>query len=441
MSSGGALQLDQDRRNASARDRRAWRTQPRSPSAGGLPSAGGPGEGILLSGATGFLGMELLARFLERGDRRVYALVRAASEQEAGARVEAALRLLFGAGHPYSGCVIAVRGDLTRAGLGMRERRRDWLAARVGEIVHAGASVSFADRLGAARAVNLGGTLRMLEFADHCQERAGLRRFTYVSTAYVAGDQAGCFSEDELDVGQGFRNAYEHSKYEAEQLVRGWRSQLPVTIVRPSIIVGERASGWTCSFNVLYWPLRAFSRGAYVAVPGRADAPVDVVPVDYVADALIALSQAPEAAGATFHLTAGRHASCVGELVELASGYFGRPAPRLIEPRMYRRVIHPLLLRAARDEHHRRALRRSELFFPYFAANPRYDERRTRAVLHGSGIEPSPLRDYFDRLVEFALAADWGRSRPSRPGVPVPRWSARRTARRPPVANQPVPAG
>ena len=90
-------------------------------------------------------------------------------------------------------------------------------------------------------------------------------------------------------------------------------------MLRPSIIVGERESGWTASFNVLYWPLRAFSRGAYAALPARGDAPVDVVPVDYVADAIFALSQAPEAEGATFHLTAGAHASSVGELVELAA--------------------------------------------------------------------------------------------------------------------------
>ncbi len=433
MSSSGARQLD--RREALARERRGWRAQRR------VPAAGGSGEGILLSGATGFLGMELLARFLEHGDRRVYALVRAASEQEASARVQGTLRLLFGGRHPYSERVIPVRGDLTRPGLGMRERRRDWLAARVGEIIHCGASVSFSDGLGAARAVNLNGTQRMLELAGHCRARAGLRRFTYVSTAYVAGDRDGCFSEDELDVGQDFRNAYERSKFEAEQLVRSWRKRLPLTVVRPSIIVGERASGWTCSFNVLYWPLRAFSRGAYVAVPGRADAPVDVVSVDYVADAVIALSRAPEAEGATFHLTAGRHTSSVRELIELASGYFGRPAPRLIEPRVYRRLVHPLLLRAARDERHRRALRRSELFFPYFAANVHYDERRTRAVLHASGIEPSPLRDYFDRVVEFALAADWGRRRVSRPGAPVPPWSARQARRAPPITDRLVLAG
>ena len=78
---------------------------------------------------------------------------------------------------------------------------------------------------------------------------------------------------------------------------------------------------------------------------------MDVVPVDYVADATFALSQAPEAEGATFHLTAGADASSVGELVELASAFFKRPAPRLIDPRLYRRVRAP----AARTQRPRRA--------------------------------------------------------------------------------------
>jgi long-chain acyl-CoA synthetase len=170
----------------------------------------------------------------------------------------------------------------------------------------------------------------VLEFAERCHARSGLRRLSYISTAYVAGEHAGRFNEDDLDVGQHFRNAYEQSKFEAERLAAG--AQLPVTVLRPSIIVGERDSGWTASFNVLYWPLRAFSRGAYVALPARRDAPVDVVPVDYVADAIFALSQTPEAEGAAYHLTAGSNATSVGELVELAAAYFRRPAPRLIPP-------------------------------------------------------------------------------------------------------------
>jgi long-chain acyl-CoA synthetase len=250
----------------------------------------------------------------------------------------------------------------------------------------------------------------VLELAERCQQRgAGLRRFSYISTAYVAGQHRGCFSEDDLERGQRFRNTYEQSKFEAERMVAERRGRLPVTVLRPSIVVGARDSGWTASFNVLYWPLRVFARGGYAALPARGEATVDVVPVDYVADATFALSQAPEAEGTTFHLTAGADASSVGELVELASDFFKRPAPRLVDPLLYRRVLHPLLVRGARDERRRRSLRRTETFFPYFDMNVRYDDRRARVALRASGIEPAPLRTYFDRLVEFALAADWGR--------------------------------
>jgi long-chain acyl-CoA synthetase len=301
--------------------------------------------------------------------------------------------------------------------------------------------VSFAASLEDSRAINVQGTRRMLELARHCQTRGGLRRFTYVSTAYVAGEHSGCFSEDELDVGQRFRNPYERSKFEAEHLLVQAREDLSVTVARPSIIVGERQSGWTNSFNVLYWPLRVFSRGAYLAVPARGCSPVDVVPVDYVADAIFALSQAPEAVGGTFHLTAGRHASSVAELVGLASSFFERPAPKLIEPALYRRVVHPVLVRAARDQRSRRALQRSEVFFPYFAARVRYDDRRARALLHPTGIEPSPLRDYFDRLVEFALLAAWGARPIPRSGGVVELSSVRRARRRTRARGRLVLAG
>jgi thioester reductase-like protein len=368
---------------------------------------------VLLTGATGFLGMELLVRYLERTDRRVHLLVRGADDRETAARVRHTLRCLFGAAHPYAERVVAVRGDLTRPGLGLGSRR-DALAEEVSEIVHGAASVSFERRLEDSRAINVEGTRRVLELAQHCAARGGLRRLSHISTAYVAGEHRGCFSEDDLDVGQRFHNAYEQSKFEAERLVAHARGRLPITVLRPSIVVGERASGWTASFNVLYWPLRAFARGAYVALPTRRSAPVDVVSVDYVADAILHLSQAREAEGATFHLTAGAHTSSVGELVDLATAFFERPAPRLLDPAVYRRVVHPLLLRSSRDERYRRELRRSEVFFPYFAASVRYDDRRCRVALRGSAIAPSPLRDYFDRLVEFALAAEWGRR-------PIPR--------------------
>jgi thioester reductase-like protein len=382
-------------------------------------------DAVFLTGATGFVGMELLARYLQRTERRVYALVRARDDREAEARIERTLDGLFGPANPYSGRVVAVRGDITRPGLGVAGGV-DWLAEQVSEVVHGAASVSFELEAQCARAINVDGTRRVLELAERCHARGGLRRVSYISTAFVAGEHAGCFSEDDLDVGQRFRNAYEQSKFEAECLIARAHGQLPITIFRPSIIVGERDSGWTASFNVLYWPLRAFSRGTYLALPARRDAPVDVVPVDYVADAMFALSQAREAEGATFHLTAGTHVSRVGELVEMAAAFFKRPVPHLLEPSLYRRVVHPLVLRAAGDERSRRALTRSELFFPYFAMQAGFDDRRTRVALRGAGIGTTPLPMYFDRLVQFALAAEWGRrpiSRARATGLETPSFS------------------
>ena len=148
--------------------------------------------------------------------------------------------------------------------------------------------------------MNVEGTRRMLEFARGCHR---LERFSYVSTAYVAGEPGGLFREDELAVGQRFRNPYERSKFEAELALRSEGRDLPLQILRPSIVVGDSSTGRTSSFNVLYGPLKAFARGAVPAIPARRDAPVDIVPVDYVADRVHEL--ATHGPNGTFHLVAG----------------------------------------------------------------------------------------------------------------------------------------
>ena len=173
--------------------------------------------------------------------------------------------------------------DLTAPDLGLSAAERDRLAERAGTIVHSAASVSFTLELEEARSINLEGTRRMLELAELADRRGGLGCYAHVSTAFVAGTHRGRFAEADQDVGQEFHNSYERSKFEAEQLVRS--RDLLFTILRPSIVVGDRNNGWTAAFNVLYWPLRAFARGLFTAVPAIPSAPVDVVSIDYVADA------------------------------------------------------------------------------------------------------------------------------------------------------------
>jgi thioester reductase-like protein len=352
---------------------------------------------VLITGATGFLGMEVLARYLEHSDRQVVALVRAGSQEGARARLQAVLENLFGArGAAYASRVEAVAADLTAPRLGLARERCAALASRVSSIVHSAASVSFTLPLDEARAINVEGTRRMLEFAELAAEHGGLERYGHVSTAYVAGTFDGRFHEDDLDVGQDFNNTYERSKLEAEQLVR-CRSPLPVTIMRPSIVVGDRRSGWTHAFNVLYWPLRAFARGMFTTVPAIPTAPVDVVSVDYVADAVYELCEASGAGGiGTYHLTASADASTIEEIAHAASRYFKRPLPDVVPPAEF--GLRPTAVTEG-----------SRAYFPYFAIGAVFDNERARALLHPSGIDVTPLRDYLDRLLDFATRSRWGK--------------------------------
>jgi thioester reductase-like protein len=368
------------------------------------------GSPVFLTGATGFVGMELLARYLERTDRTIYALVRGDSDEDAQARLDAAIGRMLPDPAPFADRAIAVRGDVMRPGLGMAPRRRAELAGDVGEVVHSAASVSFTLPLHESRAINVAGTQNVLDFAELAARRGdGIRRLSYISTAYVAGDHRGAFHENQLDIGQGFRNPYEQSKFEAERLVRGYCRRLPVQIFRPSIIVGEADTGWTPAFNVIYWPLKAFARGAYKAIPARRSSPVDVVPVSYVADAIFDISRQDAPSGTTYNLAAGEAASNVGELLELSGEYFDRRTPAVIPQSLYKWIVHPLLLRMG-DERRRRAVAASEVFFPYFAMRVRYDTTNARTALAGTSVRVPPLADYFGRLMDFAVAADWGRS-------------------------------
>jgi thioester reductase-like protein len=356
---------------------------------------------VLLTGATGFVGMEVLARYLERSDREITCLVRANSDHDARLRVDGVLRDLFGRGHKgYARRVKTLAADLTAPSLGLSPRRRDDLAAQVSTIVHSAASVSFALPLEEARATNVNGTRRMLEFASLAQEKGGLDRYAQVSTAYVAGTHDGRFCEADLDVGQSFRNSYEQSKFEAEQLVRSQGTDLPWMIMRPSIVVGDRTSGWTAAFNVLYWPLRAFSAGVFKTMPATPESPLDVVSIDYVADAIHELCEGPAQAGETYLLTAGTDATTMGEVANLASHYFRRPLPTVVSPAEFI---------SADGGMSQAALESSRVYFPYFSISTVFDNAATRARLMPAGIQASPLNDYLERLLDFATRSRWGK--------------------------------
>ena len=347
---------------------------------------------VFLTGATGFLGMEVLARLLEEGERNVLALIRASDDAAAERRLDDVLATLWDDPAPYRDRVSAVRGELTQPELGLGDRA-DEVAERTHAVLHCAASISFDLPLPEARAINVDGTSRVLDFALAAQARGGLERFVHVSTAYVSGRHEGAFRERQLDTGQSFRNTYEQTKADAEQIVAMAR-ELGPAIARPSIVMGESDTGWTPAFNVLYWPMQAYSRGLFKELPALPTGRVDIVPVDYVADALVHLLDRREAG--VFNLVAGRDAATVDELTTLASEYFGKPVPPFVDP------VDP-----DSDDH-------DSVYVPYFDMRVVFDDARARSVLVPAGIEAPPLREYFPKLMEYAQAVRWGKQKMTR---------------------------
>lgn len=355
----------------------------------------GNGGPILLTGATGFVGMELLVRILEQSDRDVVALVRADDDEAAQARVdEVVAKILPPAERPRRGRVRALAAELTAPGLGLAPATRDRLAAEVGAVVHCAASISFVLDVEDARRINVDGTREILALAELASARGSLDRVVHVSTAYVAGEREGVVLETDGDVGQAFRNTYEQTKLEAEEAVRA--SGLPAAILRPSIIVGDSATGWTPAFNVIYWPLQAFARGLFPTVPGDPDARVDIVSVDLVADALLQLVRGPVRDGA-FHLVSGDRAPTNAALARMAAAAFDAEPPQFVAP----------------GEDPSAEMRAGPLL-PYFRVRCEFDAARGR----GLGAVAPPVEDIFPALMRYARDARWGKS-------PSPRYAVR----------------
>lgn len=369
---------------------------------------------LLVTGVTGFLGGQVVARYLERTDREIVVLVRAADDAEAAGRAEEALAATYGSDHAYSGRVSAVAADMEKPGFGLDESRLDELAERVTSIVHAAASVEFSLPLEDARRVNVGGTQNILDFAKRCQERGGLDRLSHVSTTYVAGAHDGHFEEDDLDIGQELRNTYERTKLEAEKLLHREAGSLPLRIFRPGIVVGEQHSGWTASFNVLYFPLKIFARGtAPPVIPARRDTPIDCVPIDYVADAIYELTERDGDIGTTFHLVSGARAATAGDILDACAKHFGKRPPRLMPLGLYMHTLHHVVVRAYRGKRRRR-IKQAGVYLPYFSMRQTFGDERTRALLEPAGITAPPLMDYFEALLSYAIKSEWGRAALSR---------------------------
>ncbi|MDD4856766.1 MAG: SDR family oxidoreductase [Candidatus Krumholzibacteria bacterium] len=353
-------------------------------------------ETVFLTGATGYIGTSLLQKWLESSDARLVLLVRGKHGENPGKRIEDSLAKLYPGGDErrFSARIEVVEGDVSFERFGLDESRYGDLVSRVSHIIHCAAAARFDLELDEARRNNLGGTRNILDFGKAC---GALRRVDYIGTAYVAGKRTGVIREDELDQGQEHNNTYEQSKMEAEELVRESMRELPIAILRPSIVICDSRTGRASSFNGFSRAMRMYSLGLLKAVPGNPSSTMDLVPVDFVTEAVHLISSNPASVGGCYHLTAGpNNAVSLMEISELASRHFGRERFAIVPPEEF--IERVSKMRSALGEKEIGMLNEIMLYMPFITGELAFDNSNAMKV---TGLEAPPVRSYFGKMAEY----------------------------------------
>lgn len=351
---------------------------------------------ILLTGFPGFLGSALVERLLDRHDPedRIVCLIQsryrdAATERRSSLLAETA----------DAPAVELVEGDIVESDLGLAEY--DDLATATDLVYHLAAVYDLGVDRAVGEAVNVDGTRNVLAFCDAARAAGGLDRLHYVSTCYVSGRYKGTFTGEMLAEAGRFNNHYEATKHRAEVLVReAMADGLSATLYRPAIAVGDSTTGETQKYDGPYYLLRLILRQPGVAFVPRLGNPrettLNLVPRDYVVDAIDALSGMPETVDGTYQLC-DPNPPTIAELYDAFAAATGRrvvpvPVPeRVAKAACAAPVVGDLLDVEAET-------------IPYLTHPTEYADGETRTALAGTDVTPPAFESYVERLVAYVRA-------------------------------------
>jgi nucleoside-diphosphate-sugar epimerase len=342
---------------------------------------------LLVTGFPGFLASRLLPRLLKRHRGAQASVLVPPDLLPQAKRAIGPLRGLKERLRLYSGDV----GDM-HFGLGGGEYRT--LVAEVTEIYHLASASQPSAAPRHAERVNVDGTRNLLEVA---KDSPKLRRLHYLSSAFVCGDRQGVIDESELDLGQRFRSAFEETKYRAELLMRQAQKALPITCYRPALLVGDSRRGeidrldGPCYFAI---KLALAQPPLPLPLPQDADAPLNVVPWDYVVEALLALAEDERAIGGTFHLVDPNPLG-TRRFYELLADLTGRRVQRL----PFSRGTAEAMLRAPFVD---RWLRPQRAGFQYAYHMAFFRAAETERLLGERRVRCPPLANYLEALISYA---------------------------------------
>lgn len=347
---------------------------------------------LFLTGFPGFIAGRLLAR-LAPATASVTLL---AEERFAARAIDEAAALAARLELPRDRFEVVI-GDITEEGCGLSPAVRDRLAERTDTVFHLAAIYDLAVEADLAERVNVRGTENVNRLVASLPR---LERYHYVSTYAVAGKRTGVIREAELEHDAGFHNHYEETKYRAEIAVRRLAASdgVPVSIYRPGVVVGSSEDGSTAKFDGPYMLLEVLRRLPWPVNRlnfGQPDVRFQLVPVDFIVDALAVISLRGDSAGKTFHLTDPDPAT-TAEIADLfarqlfGSGTYLRLPGALSRLTTASGAMTPLGLQQEAA--------------PYFFHRATYDCVNTLDALDGSGVAVPPLASYVDKLVAYFLA-------------------------------------
>lgn len=345
---------------------------------------------VLFTGFPGFIGARLIPRLLELQPETTFVCL--VQEKFRGAAESSVLELARS--HPATrGRLEIVGGDITAPGLGIGEDEARLLHTRLTGCYHLAAVYDLAVAREIGMRVNVEGTKNVLEFLAECPK---FERLDYVSTAYVSGSAVGLYRETDLDVGQRFKNFYEETKFLAEMAVK--ESDLPSTIYRPGIVVGDSRTGVTAKFDGPYFSLNAMrnlpSPGVFMKV-GTGEAPVNLVPVDFVLEAIARLSTWEGAVGKTYNLTDPSPLSAF-QIEELFAKALGKTFLYVPVPLLVAKL-------AFSPDAVQKAFGMPVQTLDYFDHEVRYDCSQATEDLATFGLKCPAFTDYAQRLIAFYL--------------------------------------
>ena len=355
---------------------------------------------IFLTGSTGYIGGYIAAGLLDSHREPLNLLVRAKDQAEAEARLWQSLQLHFDF-PKFSGYlpsrINVFRGDLTTKYFGLPSSDYQRLVETTDSVIHCAASLNRKSEK-ACLNTNLRGTLEVIQLGQRAQSHHGLRRISHVSTVAVAGvRQDEVVQEDaSVDWQRSDYDPYARTKKFCEHMIRELLPDVPRTIFRPSIVLGDSRAPETTQFDMV----RAFVFLAGLPVlPLRPSDRVDIVNVDFVADAIVTLHQKPNPQHEIYHLSSGTMSQTFRQLTDAlaAARRKGKPVYLPGLGGIFESTVNRLSASKGKMGHGATLLK---VFLPYLKWNTVFDNSRVVSEL---GRNPVPFSQYSLPLLKFSL--------------------------------------